>query len=613
MLWPRWNRVSMLLVTALLATTALAEEPVRWRDKVDGWVLERTATGDRAEFLVFLDRQADLTGAAGLASKEAKGRFVFERLRSEAERTQGPLLESLRAAGVEHRSFWVANMIWARGDGGLVAELASREDVAHIYANPAVELDRPLRESDPREKAGLATEPSLEHTLAPEVFWAQGWSGQNVVIAGADTGYEWEHPALRSHYRGVSGGGGVDHDYNWHDSIHSGGGICGPDSPVPCDDDDHGTHTMGTMVGDDGGGNKIGMAPGATWIGCRNMDQGIGTPASYSECFQWFIAPTDGAGRNPDPVRAPDVINNSWSCPPVEGCEDPNALRTVVENTRAAGILIVVSAGNEGPECQTIANPAGIYDASFTVGATNLQDVATNFSSRGPVAVDGSDRLKPDVVAPGGRIRSSLRSGRYGNLSGTSMSAPHVAGLAALLISSAGCLSGDVDAIEQHIIGTAEPVTTDQFCGVPGDQVPNNVYGHGAIRAVRPTCGGTVSGLLSGLEGKKLTCRNRSSKPKQKVTGKLGGASSWDCGAEGLSAAGGDRLKIQITADAAGAGGVGGVIQGVPKAKVICKNETGGGKKTLRPGDGEAWDCRGAGLEVGVGDTLKLTISGKSG
>ncbi len=203
---------------------------------------------------------------------------------------------------------------------------------------------------------------------APDV-WAQGFTGQGAVVGGQDTGYQWDHPALINQYRGWNGTT-ADHNYNWHDAIHSGGGVCGANSPEPCDDSGHGTHTMGTMVGDDGAGNQIGMAPGARWIGCRNMDQGNGTPATYSECYQWFIAPTDLNDLNPDPSKAPDVINNSWSCPLSEGCTDPNVLLADVEAVRAAGILTVHSAGNSGPTCSTVDTPAAIYDASFTVGAT---------------------------------------------------------------------------------------------------------------------------------------------------------------------------------------------------------------------------------------------------
>ena len=87
------------------------------------------------------------------------------------------------------------------------------------------------------------------------------------------------------------------------------------------------------------------------------MDQGNGTPTTYTECFQFFLAPTDLAGNNPDPLRAPHVINNSWGCPASEGCTTPNILQTVVENVRNAGILVVVSAGNSGPNCSTISDP----------------------------------------------------------------------------------------------------------------------------------------------------------------------------------------------------------------------------------------------------------------
>ena len=148
---------------------------------------------------------------------------------------------------------------------------------------------------------------------------APGYTGQGAVIAGQDTGYQWDHPALKDQYRGWNGSA-ADHNYNWHDAIHATGSSCGADSPCPCDDNDHGTHTMGTMVGDDGGANQIGMAPGARWIGCRNMNAGVGTPTTYIECFEWFIAPTDLAGQNPNPAMAPDVINNSWGCPESEGC-----------------------------------------------------------------------------------------------------------------------------------------------------------------------------------------------------------------------------------------------------------------------------------------------------
>ena len=338
-----WTALRLSLVLALIAGAAFGD----WRTKVDPWVLERAAGTGGVDYLVFLDSQADLGAARFLPSRLEKGRYVFDTLRAHAARTQGPLLEVLRGAGVAHHAFWVANMIHVRSDEATLRGLAERPDVAHIYANPEVALRSPVSSEGDRGRPRFGIETNIEHTGAPDVFWAAGFTGQGIVVGGADTGYDWDHPALRSQYRGWDGAT-ADHNYSWHDAIHSGGGICGPDSPEPCDDFSHGTHTMGTMVGDDGAGNQIGMAPGARWIGCRNMNVGVGTPASYSECFEWFIAPTDLAGQNADPGMAPDVINNSWSCPPSEGCTDVNMLKTVVENTRAAGILVSVSAGNSG-------------------------------------------------------------------------------------------------------------------------------------------------------------------------------------------------------------------------------------------------------------------------
>ena len=372
------------------------------------------APDGRAEMLVVLAEQADLSGARLLATKSEKGRYVYERLTEAAQRTQPPLLAELARLGAPARPFWAANFVWTAGDLALAARLAARSDVARLDTNPRLVLEQPIL--GPGDFDAAAAPDAIEWNLtwvgAPQV-WALGYTGQGAVVAGQDTGYQWDHPALKAHYRGWNGSV-ADHNYNWHDAIHSGGGVCGANATAPCDDYGHGTHTMGTMVGDDGGSNQIGMAPGAKWIGCRNMDQGNGTPDTYIECFQWFIAPTDLANQNPDPALAPDVINNSWSCPTSEGCNSGNfaVMQQVVENVRAAGIFVAVSAGNDGSACSTVNTPAAIYDAVFSVGATSdHSDAIAGFSSRGPVTVDGSNRMKPDISAPGSNIRSSASVG----------------------------------------------------------------------------------------------------------------------------------------------------------------------------------------------------------
>ena len=485
-----------LLFTAVLAAvvgwgiahpqpTALAGD---WQSKVDPTLLQEMAQrGDSAsvQFIIELAAQAEIGDTSHLGSKEAKGQYVFEQLTAVAKASQAPLLAELQAQNVAHRPYWVVNVIWAQGEFALLPQLAQRTDVAYIHANPTVPLSEvaPIEQQMAQALGALAIEWGVQKINAPSV-WAEGFTGQGVVIGGQDTGYQWNHPALINQYRGWNGVT-ADHNYNWHDAIHTGsGGSCGLSSPVPCDDHNHGTHTMGTMVGDDGGANQIGVAPGAKWIGCRNMDVGDGTPTTYIECFQWFLAPTDLTGANPMPSLAPHVINNSWGCPTSEGCNVGNfhIMQAVVENLRAAGMMVVVSAGNSGPTCNTVNTPAAIFAASYTVGSTTSTDTISGFSSRGIVTVDGSNRMKPDISAPGSSIRSSVRGGGYGTSSGTSMAGPHVAGAVALLISAQPELAGDVDALEMLLNGSALPRTTTQLCGADTTtSVPNNVFGHGRL------------------------------------------------------------------------------------------------------------------------------------
>ncbi len=477
------------VLSLLLVGAAAPASATPWRDKVDPWVLSTASQGD-TEFLVFLSDQADLSGANALSTKLEKGRYVYQTLTSFAERTQSSLIAELDRLGVQYQPYWIANMIWVRGGLNAIQVLAQRLDVAHLYANPKVKLDAPAIESL-TNAAPQGVEWNIIKVKAPDV-WAMGFTGQGVVIGGQDTGYQWDHPALINQYRGWNGTS-ADHNYNWHDAIHDGpgGNPCGYNSPFPCDDYGHGTHTMGTMVGDDGGSNQVGMAPGARWIGCRNMDQGAGKPSTYTECYQWFIAPTDLNGNNPNPDLAPDVINNSWGCPSSEGCTDPNVLLTVVQNLVAAGIVTAHSAGNSGSVCSTVDTPAAIYDESFTVGATDSTDTIAGFSSRGPVTVDGSNRPKPDISAPGVNIRSSVPGGGYaGGWSGTSMAGPHVAGLVALLISAHPELRGQVDQIETTIEQSALHIS---WTGCSSSGVPNNSYGWGRIDALAAV--GTVHQL----------------------------------------------------------------------------------------------------------------------
>jgi subtilisin family serine protease len=470
--------------------------------KLAPWVLEHTQNGNQAEFLVVLADQADLSGAALLKTKNEKGRFVYNALWNKTHQTQKSLLSWLDAGKIEHRSYYLVNMIWVRGNLDTALALAARDEVARIEGNPEIHNNVEQREmADQAPQQPETIETGITNTRAPEV-WALGYTGQGVVVAGADTGYRWTHVALKPHYRGWNGTT-ANHDFNWHDSIHTGGGSCGADSTQPCDDFGHGSHTMGTATGDDGAGNQVGMAPGAKWIGCRNMDQGNGTPARYIECMEWFLAPypVGGTPAQGDPTKAPHITTNSWGCPPSEGCS-PDSLQQAVEAQRAAGILMVVAAGNSGAACSSVVDPPSIYDANYTVGAFSAStNIIASFSSRGPVTIDGSNRLKPDISAPGVSVRSSYGSGDtvFATLSGTSMATPHVAGAVALLWSAQPAIRGNVSFAEQ-ILNNAAVHVPDASCNPNG--VPNNTYGYGrldikaAVDAALPcTSAPTISSL----------------------------------------------------------------------------------------------------------------------
>lgn len=474
-------RFRLLLVLGLLASPlALAGAA-----PIDPRIFAGKEAAEPASFLVVLREQADVSSAESMTDRTERIRFVYEALKSEAEVSQRALRERLSAAGVRFRPHFLVNMIEVEAPRSVAVELARRGDVASLAANPEVrrpDLPTAPAQKDISPRSAMTVEPNLELIRAPQV-WARGFTGQGIVIAMADTGVAWDHPALKAHYRGFDGVT-VAHDYSWHDSVHDPkpGNACGADASSPCDDDGHGTSTASLAVGDDGEENQIGVAPGAKFIACRNMDHGDGTPARYTECFEFFLAPTDHAGSNPRPDLAPHVISNSWGCPASEGCTDPDVLRSVLENVRAAGILVVVSAGNDGPNCSTIGIPA-TYDAAFSVGATTLTDTIAEFSSRGTVTSDGSNRIKPDICAPGTNLRvaempSSYRTG----FSGTSGSCPEVAGAAALLLSASPSLIGRPRTTAALLEQSAVRRTSLQNCdGVDGTEIPNTVFGWGRL------------------------------------------------------------------------------------------------------------------------------------
>lgn len=447
------------------------------------------------EMLVYLKSKPDFASLNLVTDRNYKLRVMYSGLVRNAQVTQESLKQIFQQRGYQWQSFYINNMILVHNaDMNLAQELARHPAVERLSYNNVFRA-RPLPiPGTPAPISSQAIEPSLSVIKADQVWTQFKAMGQGVVIAGQDTGIQWDHPALIRQYRGTTTRG-VIHDYNWHDAIKKPvrqnvrGNKCGYNSKTPCDDSGHGTHTVATVLGDDGGNNKVGVAPQAKWIGCRNMDNGYGTVASYIECFEFFFAPYPMGGdpqKDGKPEYAPHVMNNSWGCPTSEGCKGDEFV-PVLKTLMQAGIMVVASAGNEGSGCKSIGAPPAYHsDLTFSVGAANNNMVIASFSSRGPSAFDGA--IGPDIVAPGVSIRSAVPGNSYERMSGTSMSGPHVVGMIALLWSANKNYIGKIAETADIIRKTATPLKSNEVCGgVSGQHIPNNTYGYGMVNALAAT------------------------------------------------------------------------------------------------------------------------------
>jgi subtilisin family serine protease len=435
-------------------------------------------------FLIVFREQADVSAANNISDPTERSTYVYRTLTETADRVQAPARGELERFGAVFHPHYLMNLIEVKGRADLMPLFAARPEVERVVPNPDVRIVRYIEDMgilvDPLPGSGA--EWNISATGATRV-WDAGITGKGVVVAGADTGVDWSHPALRSQYRGWDGIA-AKHDYNWYDPWDG--------TTAPWDDYGHGTHTLGTILGSDGADNRIGMAPGAQWIACRNMRYGIGNPGAYLSCLEFFLAPFPVGGdpfRDGRPEFAAQVVNNSWGCPEQEGCS-PDLLRTAADNLHAAGILMVAAAGNDGPACATAGIPPANYASVLTVGAVDSQGNLLFFSSRGPS--DGA--VKPDLTAPGAGIRSAIPGGRYALSAGTSMAAPHVAGAVALLWSADPSLQGDLNRTMDLLRRTARPEEIGAtcygtesadipcLCGTDSPSaIPNNSYGYGVL------------------------------------------------------------------------------------------------------------------------------------
>ncbi|MBE2219980.1 MAG: S8 family serine peptidase [Anaerolineae bacterium] len=413
-----------------------------------------------------------------IADEETRRAVLVDTLQKTAGQSQENLLNEVNAlqqtgAVQSYRSLWIINAVAVEGTVESIAELANRADVALITRDEAHPLIAPPAMAEQLElmwqvaaTAAAGEEPwGIDRVRSPYAWQGLGVDGNGVTVGIMDSGVDWQHPDLQQNYRGNVGGGTYEHAGNWFDVVV-------PTMTVPYDDLGHGTHVAGTAIGQNG----IGVAPGASWVAVKIADaNGLIYESDAHVGFQWLLAP-DG-----DPSLAPDVINGSWS-----GSGYSEAFLPDIEALDTAGIITVFSAGNSGPDEETIGAPAS-YRQTLAVGAHDDANILAWFSSRGPSPLH--TEIHPQITAPGARVYSSLPGGIYGYYNGTSMAAPHTTGAVALLLSVDDTLSRqDVTRI---LTETAVPMAAVQ---------PNMDSGWGRLdvygAAAQVAAHGTLTGIV---------------------------------------------------------------------------------------------------------------------
>ncbi|PKK39902.1 bacillopeptidase F [Clostridiaceae bacterium JG1575] len=407
--------------------------------------------------------QTDPVKARGLYRRD----FV-EALKRHAQKTQRPILslaqKEKKAGRIKTlRSYHIINALFVEGTPEAIQSLAKDPSVLRVYKNQTHQMDPLEQKKLERIEEDGEVPWHVKNVQAPEV-WNIGLQGQGVVVANLDSGVQWDHPALKENYRGYDPKTGtVSSKGNWLDTLEG--------SEHPSDGDGHGTHTMGSMVGRGSSDHPaIGVAPGAQWIAAKIFNaKGFTTDEVILGAGEWLLAP-DG---NPD--LAPDIVNNSWG-----GSAGMNDwFRGVVKSWEAAGIFTVFAAGNQrpmepSPWPGSITCPAN-YPESFAVAAVDQKNQLGYFSKLGPSPYN-PEMIKPEVSAPGVDVLSSLPGNKYGLMSGTSMSAPHVAGVAALLKSANETIT--VTQMREALTSKATPLTNRKF-----PNSPNMGFGYGIVNA----------------------------------------------------------------------------------------------------------------------------------
>lgn len=445
--------IAVTLAVALCHVSAAPTLPVD--------LLNKLRTEGVADVMVILSNEVqpviNRINSLQYANSVAKTNALVADLRTFTQHSQKPILSFLaqnRVGGVQ--SFWITNRVFVpKASLELIERLQTTfgSEIAEIRLPIIASIDYTVNSRGPKP---TADEWGVVKVSAP-ALWSDGIRGQGVVVSHIDTGVRSTHESLV---------GSLRESHAWLDPYSATGS--------PIDENGHGTHTMGTIMGRGG----IGVAPNATYITCRGCDTASCTEQALLACGQWTTCPTQPDGSDEDCSKKPALSSNSWG-----GGSENAWYNDVVSAWRAANIVPIFAIGNSGPFCRT-ANSPGDQLNLISVGATTLLDAVAQFSSHGPTLV--SNRIKPDVSAPGSNVRSAghLGDAEYATLSGTSMATPHVAGAVALLLSKNPNLTyAQIDTLLKE--NNARPRMEQVVCTGGGvnitDPWPNNSFGHGRI------------------------------------------------------------------------------------------------------------------------------------
>lgn len=403
------------------------------------------------------------------ANKAQRARTLVTALKNKANQTQSRLLNELQQAPEvvpgSIRPLWITNMIMVEATGTYLAQLSKHPNVQRIEAALVDQIDSHSKTAFDAVVAPNGREPGLTAIQAHKM-WELGYTGYGTKVMVIDNDIDFSHRALKTQF--FYNNAPIEQAYTGEIS----GQICSS----------HGTNVVGLVVGIDRLFNDtLGVAFNAKYInGPSPFSDSEGNQCEFEgetltpiENLQFALDP-DGNPSTTDDI--PDVINNSYGSSGFNSSRDcqNSAYENIIRALDAAGISVIFSAGNSGPEESSISFQASLsFDlyVPFVVGSVNNDNTVSDFSARGPSrCIDGPNIIKPEVVAPGNNIRTTRPSNGYDNVPGTSFSTPYVSGAFLLLKEAFPNLTGRQ--INEALLKSAKDL------GPPGE---DNAYGAGLI------------------------------------------------------------------------------------------------------------------------------------